>query len=86
MPPEVAQGRIYEAARRAVKQLEKDARPESFRVNLPVTLTIEFPQSNMADRAAILPGAERDGRQVSYTAADMVTAFGAMRSALALAG
>jgi D-amino peptidase len=86
LPPAVAEERIYEAARRAVTRLGRDESPEIFRASLPVTLTIEFPESSMADRAAFLPGVVREGRRVSYTAEDMVTAFKAMRSALALAG
>ncbi len=39
----------------------------------------------MAERAALLPGAKRDERRISYTAEDMVVALRAMRSMLALA-
>jgi len=86
LAPEVAQERIRQAAGRAAARLANGEGPEPLRVALPVTLTIEFPQSDMADRAALLPGVERDGRQLSYTAEDVVTAFRAMRSALGLAG
>lgn len=85
LAPEVAQQRIYGAARRAATRLASGDSPEPLVVSLPVTLAIEFPTSSMADRAAFLPGAERGGRQVSYTAEDVVAAFRAMRSALALA-
>lgn len=86
LTPAVAEEKIYEAARRAVTRLGGDGGPEVFRVSPPVTLTIEFPQSGMADAAAFLPGVVREERRVSYTAEDVVTAFRAMRSALALAG
>ncbi len=86
LPPEVAEERIYEAARRAVTRLNEGEGPQVLRCTPPVILTIEFPLSDMADRAALLPGVEREGRRVSYSAADVVTAFKAMRSALALAG
>lgn len=85
LPPEVAAERIYEASRRAVTQLRNGDGPQSLHASPPVTLTIEFPQSRMADGAALLPGAERHGRRISYTAQDVITAFKAMRSALALA-
>lgn len=49
-------------------------------------MTIEFPTSDMADRAVLLPGAEREGRQISYSAEEMLLVFRAMRAALALAG
>jgi D-amino peptidase len=85
LAPEVAQKKVYEGARRAVAKLGAGEGPDPFRVAVPVTMTIEFPHSAMADAAALLPGIERDGRRLSYTAEDVVTAFKAMRSALALA-
>jgi D-amino peptidase len=86
LPPEVAEKRIYAAARRAASRLSDGDSFKALRVQLPVTLTLEFPQSSMADRAALLPGVEREGRRISYRANDVVTAFRAMLSALALAG
>lgn len=86
LPPEAAQERIYEGARRAVTRLrDGEARPP-FRLSAPVTLGIDFPASQMADGAALLPDAQRQGRRITYTADDIVTAFRAMRTALALAG
>ncbi len=86
LPPEVAEEQIYQAARQAVAQLKEGDGPASLCISPPITLTIEFPNSEMADRAALLPDAEREERRISYQAEDMVTAFKAMRSALALAG
>ncbi len=86
LTPEIAEEQIYEAARRAVTRLKEGDGPEPLRVSPPIMLTIEFPNSDMADRAAFLPGVERDERRISYKAGDAVTAFRAMRSALALAG
>jgi D-amino peptidase len=86
LPPEIVEERIYEAAHRAVTRLREGDGPEPLRVSPPITLTIEFPNSDMADRAAFLPGGERDERKISYKTGDVVTAFRAMRSALALAG
>lgn len=86
LPAEVAQERIQDAARRAVERLRDGDAPQPFRPSVPVTMTIEFPTSDMADRAALLPGAEREGRQISYSAEEMLLAFRAMRAALALAG
>ncbi|MEA3376489.1 MAG: M55 family metallopeptidase [Chloroflexota bacterium] len=85
LPPEAAQERIYEAARRAVTRLRDGDAPQPFRLSTPTTLTIQFPKSDMADRAALLPGAERDERRITCTAEDILVAFRAMRSALALA-
>lgn len=85
LPPEVAREKVYEAARHATAQLRHSDGPDPYRPSMPVTITIEFPKSDMADRAALLPGARREERRVSYTADDMLLAFRAMRSALALA-
>ncbi|MFW6135735.1 MAG: M55 family metallopeptidase [Chloroflexota bacterium] len=54
-------------------------------LSTPVTLTIEFPNSDMADAAALLPGTQREERRISYTADDVLVAIKAMRCALALA-
>jgi len=51
----------------------------------PISLAIDFVQSEMADRAAILPGARRSGRRLEYTAQDMPTIYAAFRTALSLA-
>ena len=50
-----------------------------------MTLAVEFNQSEMADQAAILPGAHRSGRQVEVTLRDMPEAYRAFRTLLALA-
>ncbi len=86
LPPEIARERIYDAARRAAARLRRGDAPEPFRPSVPVTMAIEFPSSDMADRAALLPGGERKGRRLSYEAEDVLLAFRAMRAALALAG
>ncbi len=86
LPPEMAQERIYAAACRAAARLRDGDAPEPFCPSAPVTMTIEFPGSDMADRAALLPGAEREGRRLSYKAEDVLLALRAMRAALALAG
>ncbi len=86
LTPGVAEEKVYEGALRAVTRLRSGERPEPFSVSLPVTLSIEFPHSGMADSAMLMPDMEREGRRLSYRAPDVVTAFRAMRSALALAG
>jgi D-amino peptidase len=85
LAPEVAQQRIYEAARQAVDRLSS-ARPQPFRLETPVAVAIEFMTSEMADRAAVLPGALRpEGKRVDYTADDILTGYRAMRAMAALA-
>jgi D-amino peptidase len=85
LAPEVAQERIREAASRAVVRLRDSDTPEPLRLAAPVTLAIEFPKSDMAEKASFLPGAHREERRITYTAEDMLEAFRAMQSMLALA-
>ncbi len=42
-------------------------RPSRCRVHTPITMTIDFVQSEMADKAALLPGARRADRRLEYT-------------------
>ena len=86
LAPEVACEKIYEASRRVVARLRAGDAPHSFRPSTPVAMTIEFPDSAMADRAALLPGTERQERRISYTGEDILVVLRAMRAALALAG
>jgi D-aminopeptidase len=49
-------------------------------------MTLEFEQSDMADKASYMPYAKRTvDRRVEYTADDMVTLYLAFRTMLALA-
>jgi D-amino peptidase len=86
LPPQVAQERIYEAAMRAVQRHVTGDSPQPLRLDCPVTLAVELVTSDMADRAAILPGARRlEGKRVEVTADDVPTAYRAFRSMTALA-
>ena len=89
LPPAVSQERIEQAAFRAVSRLclERDLEQgyKPLIISLPVALAVDFVQSEMADKAAIMPGARREGRRVEYVASDMPTAHRAFRTMLALA-
>jgi D-amino peptidase len=86
LPPEVSRQKIREAAARAVRGLRAGQAPEPLRLNAPLRLTLELATSDMADRAAILPGAERlEGKRVEIVLDDAPTAYRAFRSAVALA-
>lgn len=86
LPPEAAQGEIFQAARRAVQRLKAGDGPEPFRVPAPVTLRVQMVSSEMADKAALMPGMRRcDDRQVEFVADDLLTAYRAMRAAVAMA-
>jgi len=87
LPPEVTQEKIRKAAKRAVKRLAAGDAPRPFRMDPPLTVAVEFVRSEMADAAAILPGATRpDGKRVEFVAADMPTAYRAFRALVGLAG
>ena len=84
-PPAVTEQRIYEAAFRAVTRLSRGEVPPPLRLPAPLTMEIDFVQSEMADKASQLPGSTREGRTLRYVAADILTMFQAFRCALALA-
>lgn len=89
LPPAIAQERIEQAAYRAVSNLSLERGvEESYRplvINSPITVAIDFVQSEMAEKAAMMPGAQRDGRRVEYLADNMLTAYRAFRTLVALA-
>jgi D-amino peptidase len=86
LPPVVTAQLIEDAARRAVERLKAGKAPAPLKVAAPITMIVEFVQSEMADKAMILPGAQRlEDRKVQYMADDMVTIYYAFRSLLALA-
>jgi D-amino peptidase len=85
LPPEAAQQKIYEAAKRAVQRFKTGQAAKPLRLSPPITLAVELSTSNMADQAALLPGSRREGRRVEFTADDMLTAYRAMRAIISLA-
>jgi len=86
LPPTVTASLIEEVARRSVLNLKSKNAPRPFKVKGPLKLTVEFQQSDMADRAALMPGAKRSvDRRVDFSAGDMLTIYQAFRTLLALA-
>ncbi len=86
LPPEVTALLIEQAATRAVRRVASGQAPAPFRIAAPITATIEFIRSEMADAAAVMPGARRlAGKQVAYTAADMPEAYRAFRALVSMA-
>jgi D-amino peptidase len=85
-PPAVTAKLIEDAAKRAMKKLAGKKAPKPFKVKAPIKMILEFVQSEMADKAMIMPGAVRlNDRKIQYLADDMVTAYFAFRTLLALA-
>lgn len=86
LPLQVAQGLIQTCAARAVSRLREGQAPAPLKIAAPIHMAVDFVQSEMADRAMLLPGAERrEGRRVEYTASDMLQIYAAFRAMLALA-
>ena len=85
LPPGVAQEKIQSGAFQAVRRLKNGQAPKPLMISPPIRMEIDFVQSEMADKAALLPGARRDARTIKYTAEDMPTIYAAFRTALALA-
>jgi D-amino peptidase len=87
LPPAETSKLIEEVAKRAAINLKSKKAPKPFKVTKPIKMTVEFIQSDMADRAALMPQAKRTvDRRVEYTADDMITIYQAFRTQLALAG
>jgi D-amino peptidase len=84
LPLELAHDKICEAAARAVMRL-KAGDLKAFRPGNPVKVRLEFTQSAMADRASLLPGAQRlNGKTLMWTADNPVEAFTGFRAAVSL--
>ena len=86
LPPAVTARLIEDAAKRSVINLKNKKVPRPLKVTKPINLTVKFEQSDMADKAALMPHATRTmERRVEYVAPDMVTTYLAFRTMLALA-
>lgn len=86
LPPAQTGALIEEVAKRALINLKSSKAPAPFKVSMPVKMTLEFEQSDMADRASYMPHAKRTtDRRVEYITDDMITIYLAFRTMLALA-
>ena len=85
LPPQDTAELIEQCAARGVDHLLSEPPPQPFRLAPPLTVTVEFVKTEMADSAALMPGAHReDGRRVSYVARNMPEAYRAFRSLVEL--
>ena len=72
--------------KRAVERLKAGNAPAPFKVEPPITLTLELAKSEMADKAMTLPGARRvQDRKIQYTAGDMLETYHAFRALVGMA-
>lgn len=80
LPPDQTLPLIEQAARQAVQRLAQKTAPAPYVAEKPVNITVELVSSDMADRAMLLPGVDRDGLRLSFTAADMPRAHATFRT------
>ncbi len=85
LAPEATEEMICLSARRAVERLAQGEVPDPFILDTPITVTVEFFSSDMADRAALLPFTKRAGTRVSFTAQEMASTYNGFRSMVMLA-
>lgn len=85
LPPDVTHKIIREAAARSIQRLNEKGIFKSFVQKTPIRVAIQFFKSEMADKAAHIPGGVRDGLRVSVTADDMPRAYSAFRAMVMLA-
>ena len=86
LPPSVTAELIEQCAARGVDHLLGERPPQPLRLPGPITVAIEYVKSEMADAAAVLPGARRaDGKVVEFVASDMPEAYRAFRALVGLA-
>ncbi|HEX6034360.1 MAG TPA: M55 family metallopeptidase, partial [Anaerolineales bacterium] len=85
LAPEVTREMICLSAQHAVERLAQGAVPEPFVLDTPITVTVEFFTSDMADRATRIPFTKRQGTRVSLTAPEMASAYNGFRAMVMLA-
>ena len=85
LAPQVTQEMICLSAKRAVERLAEGDVPESFVLDPPITVTVEFFTSDMADRATRIPFTKRAGTRVSLTVPEMASAYNGFRAMVMLA-
>jgi len=59
--------------------------PDPFVLDTPITVTVEFFSSDMADKATRIPSTKREGTRVSFTAQEMAAAYNGFRAMVMLA-
>ncbi len=85
LTPEVTQEMICLSTERAVRRLADGDAPDPFVLDTPITVTVEFFSSDMADRATRIPFTKREGTRVSLTVQEMESAYNGFRSLVMLA-
>ena len=85
LSPQVTEEMICLSTQRAVERLAEGDVPEPFILDIPITVTVEFFTSDMADRATRIPFTKREGTRVSLTVQEMASAYNGFRAMVMLA-
>ena len=85
LAPQVSHEMICLSAERAVERLRRGDVPKPFVLDTPVTVTVEFFTSDMADRATRIPFTKREETRVSLTTQEMASAYNGFRAMVMLA-
>ena len=85
LSPQAAQARIQQAAYEAIHGLNEGSAAPPLVIPAPIELALDLVHSEMADRAAFMPGVRRQGRRIEYTAPDMPSIYRAFIAILGLA-
>lgn len=75
LPPVVTLELIEQATKTSIQRLRRKEAPKPFVLATPIEVTVEFKSSDMADRAASIPGTGRDKLKVSLSAPNMPAAY-----------
>ncbi len=85
LPPEESEQVIYSKAYKAIQQFHSSKSPQPFVPGIPLTLKVELGTTEMADHAALLPGAHRlDGRSFLLKADSILDAYRSFEGLIAL--
>lgn len=85
LSPDVTRDLICVSTERAVERLTQGDIPDPFVLDMPITVTVEFFTSDMADRASLIPFTKREGTRVSFTTQEMSSAYRGFRAMVTLA-
>jgi D-amino peptidase len=86
LAPAVTHQMICEMSSTVVRQFKAGKMPAPLQTETPVVVGLEFFTSEMADKAALMPGCGRvDGRKIEFSMPDMPSAYLAFRAAVTLA-
>jgi D-aminopeptidase len=78
-PPTVTQPLTEKAAKHAARRLAAKTALSPCRPDTPIGLAVEFQSSDMADRAAVMPGVIRDGCRILVRLQNMPDAYRTFR-------